>query len=368
MEHSTLKRRPLRQLIDDRVEVVIGVVVVAFLTVGCFLVLQPFLSALLWGAILAYTTWPIYHELVGRVGGRRTLAASLMTALLALAFVLPIIIVGSSAVDGVNRLLDIFRTIFADGIPPAPVWLGTVPIIGPPILDLWREVSLNASELWTLLQPYFSTIRDFLIGLALNIGSGLIEISLAVFAAFFFYRDGERAVRLARAVGSRIAGERISLLIELVGDTMKSVVFGVVGTALIQGALCGIGFWIAGIPSAFVLGFICFITALLPLGPAVIWLPIDIWLFMRGEIGWGIFLLIWGMLIVGGLDNFIRPWLISRAGKLGFLPGFLGVIGGAFAFGFLGIFLGPVLLAVGLAVLQGWIEPEQAAENTKEAV
>ncbi|SNB65440.1 Predicted PurR-regulated permease PerM [Arboricoccus pini] len=357
------QRRPLRQLIDDRVEIVIGIVAVALLVVGCFMVLQPFLSALLWGAILAYSTWPIYQTVKRRLGGRSTLAASLMTLLLAMAFVLPIVVVGSSAVDGVNRLLDIFRTIFANGIPPAPIWLNGVPIIGPPIVEAWQEISLNASELWTLLQPYFSTIRDFLIALAVSVGGGLIEISLAVFAAFFFYRDGELVVGQARAIGTRIAGERISSLMETVGDTMKSVVFGVVGTALIQGALCGIGFWITGIPSAFVLGFICFVTALLPLGPAVIWLPIDVWLFMRGEIGWGIFLLIWGVLIVGGLDNVIRPWLISRGGSLGFLPGFLGVVGGAFAFGFLGIFLGPVLLAVGIAVVGGWVDPESPADS-----
>jgi predicted PurR-regulated permease PerM len=261
MDDIPQAKRRLRQLIDDRVEIVIGIVAVAFLVIGCFLVLQPFLSALLWGAILAYTTWPIYNGLQHRLGGRRTLAASLMTMSLAMAFVLPIVLVGTSAVDGVNRLLDIFQTIFADGIPPAPTWLHRIPLIGPPIVDVWQEVSLNASELWTLLQPYFSTIRDFLISLAVNVGSGLIEITLAVFAAFFFYRDGEYAVRQARAIGGRIAGERISGLMEIVGGTMKSVVFGVVGTALIQGALCGVGFWITGIPSAFVLGFICFIMA-----------------------------------------------------------------------------------------------------------
>lgn len=348
----------VRRQLDERLELAIGIGALAILLIGCFLVLRPFLSALLWSVVLAYTTWPLYTWLSERLRGRRSLAAALMTLLLTIAFVLPLVLVGSSAVDGVRGLINIFNEVFAGGLPALPAWLITLPLIGKPLSDLWSGLAAGTSGLIELLRPYFTTIQDAAVSLAVSLGGGVVEITLSVFITFFLYRDGDTAVAQAKAVGGRIVGDRAQHLFEVAGGTVKGVVYGIVGTALIQGTLSAIGFWIAGVPSAFVLGFICFFLALIPMiGPPIVWVPITIWLFTQGEIAWGIFMAIWGAVVVSSSDNFIRAWLISRSSKLTFLVVFLGVVGGALAFGFLGIFLGPVLLAVGFAMLKDWIEP-----------
>jgi len=356
-ELVTTTPRARRQL-DERLELAIGIGALAILLVGCFLVLRPFLSALLWSVVLAYTTWPLYTWLTERLGGRRSLAAGLMTLLLTIAFVLPLVLVGSSAVDGVRGLINIFNEVFAGGLPALPAWLVALPLIGRPLDDLWSGLAVGTSGLIELLRPYFTTIQEAAVSLAVSLGGGVVEITLSVFITFFLYRDGDTAVAQAKAVGGRIVGDRAQHLFEVAGGTVKGVVYGIVGTALIQGTLSAIGFWVAGVPSAFVLGFICFFLALIPMiGPPIVWVPITIWLFTQGEIAWGIFMAIWGAVVVSSSDNFIRAWLISRTSKLTFLVVFLGVVGGALAFGFLGIFLGPVLLAVGFAMLKDWIEP-----------
>jgi predicted PurR-regulated permease PerM len=353
-DEALIGTRSRRQL-DQRLELAIGLTAVGLLLVGCFLVLRPFLSALLWGAVLAYTTWPLYQRVLAAVGGRRTAAASLMTIGLAIAFVLPLVLVGSSAVDGVRRLIAIVEEVFGRGLPPLPAWVATLPFVGGWIAELWEGLTAGTSGAIDLLRPYLTTLQDAAVGLAVSLGGGLIEITLSVLITFFLYRDGDAVVLQAKAVGGRIVGDRAQHLFEVAGGTVKGVVYGIVGTALIQGALSAIGFWVAGVPSAFVLGFICFFLALIPMiGPPVVWGPVTIWLFTQGEIAWGIFMLVWGAVVVSSSDNFIRAWLISRTSKLTFLVVFLGVVGGAIAFGFLGIFLGPVLLAVGFAVLKDW--------------
>jgi predicted PurR-regulated permease PerM len=355
------------RLVNERIELAIGVAAIGILLIGCFLVLRPFLSALLWGTILAYTTWPLYRRLVELLGNRWTVAAIVMTVLLALAFVAPLVLVGSSAADGIARLIEMIRELYATGLPDLPAWIANLPILGAIASEFWEQLAAGTSGLVEILQPYLVTLRDFAITLGVGVGSGILEITLSVFAAFFFYRDGEFAVQRARAVGGRLIGDRASKLFEVAGVTIKGVVYGVIGTALIQGGLSGIGFWVVGIPSAFVLGFICFFLALLPFGPPVVWIPIAIWLFSQGELWRAVFLVVWGLVVVGSSDNFIRPWLISRSSRLTFLPVFLGVVGGAVAFGFLGIFLGPVLLAVGFAVLNDWVEPEVAQADRRAA-
>lgn len=346
--------------LDERIELAIGIAAIAVLVIGCFLVLRPFLGALLWAIILVYATWPLYRMLTRATGGRRSLAALVMTTLLATAFVLPIGLFGTSAADGVARLNEIVRQLFAFGPPLPPEWLGGIPVAGSFLHALWLELVTNTGSLAAMLQPYLAAIRDFAITLAVGLGGGLLEMTLSVIATFFFYRDGEAFTSRAREVGERIAGERMQHLLDVAGRTVLGVVYGIIGTAIVQGLMAVIGFMIAGLKGALALGFLTLFLALIPMGPPLVWIPVSIWLFTEDRWGMALFMALWGTFVISGIDNVVRPWLISRGSSMSFLMVFLGVVGGALAFGFLGLFLGPVLLALGLAVLGYWTSGEES--------
>lgn len=345
---------------DERFELAIGIAGISVLVLGCMLVLRPFISALAWGGVLAYASWPIYLRIRHKVGGRATLAALLTTLMLATAFVLPLILVGTSMADAGGLVVDRLKGVIELGVPPPPAWIGDIPIIGGALLGGWQDVSGSSTGLFDLIQPYLATARDFAIQLSLGLGGGLVELTFSVISVFFILRQGEMVVETAEGVGRRIAGDRTKHLLEVAGATIKGVVYGIVGTALVQALLAWIGFWVAGLQGAFPLAVATFFLALLPMGPPFIWAPLAIWLISQGSMGYGIFLGLWGLLVISGVDNVLRPYLISQSSNLSFALVFIGVIGGALAFGFLGIFLGPVLLAVGTVALRDWIGRKQS--------
>jgi predicted PurR-regulated permease PerM len=185
---------------------------------------------------------------------------------------------------------------------------------------------------------------------------------LSIFIAFFLFRDGAAlGERLTTAI-DRIAGEKGVRLLTVAAKTVRGVVYGILGTALVQGVLAGIGYFIAGVPGAALLALLTFFFSVIPaVGTGLVWIPVAIWLFHQGSTGWGIFMIIWG-LIVGNVDNVVKPWLISQGSDMPFVLIFFGVIGGALAFGFIGVFLGPTLLAVGYRIVDEWT-PKPAAAN-----
>ncbi len=349
------------RLVDPRVELAIGLVALAALGFGVLLVLLPFLSALLWAAILAYAASPLHGRLERLLRGRVGLAAGLATILLAVALLLPLVLVGRQIADGITLLVDSVRQLLEVGMPPPPEWLFDLPTVGPQLVDAWNRLAEDLGDLPGLVQPWLATARDFAIRAGLALGSGLFELALSLTATFFFLRDGRHLVEQTRRAGERILGERAQHLLEVAGSTVRGVVYGFVGTAIVQGAVAAIGFALVGIPGALTLGVLTFFTGLLPaIGPPLVWLPLAGWLLVQGQTAAGLFLAAYGFFVISGIDNLIRPWLISRESNLSFLLTFLGVVGGAYAFGFLGIFIGPVLLALGRAILQDWIRPEPA--------
>ena len=186
------------------------------------------------------------------------------------------------------------------------------------------------------------------------LGVGLFELGLSVFIAFFFYRHGRQMVVYVRESAESIAGPRARRLLEVVGATVKGVVYGLIGTALAQALLAGIGFWIAGVPQALVLGFVTFVLSFVPGGPPLVWGSVALWLFFRGDVWWGIFVAAWGLLLVSSIDNVLRPYLLSQSNSLPVVLGLFGFVGGLLAFGFIGVFLGPTLLAVGYSLFLEW--------------
>jgi predicted PurR-regulated permease PerM len=351
---------------EFRLEQALAAVALALLVVGCFLVLRPFLSALMWAVILAYSVWPVFAWLERKLNGRRWLAALITTILIAVFLVGPLITVGSSLADDAARVAQWVRLMVQDGPPAPPAWLHDLPYVGPQLAEFWAERAADQTRLLQDIQPYIGSLRDFALASGITLGQGVLELTLSIIAAYFLLRDG-RAVgeRLDRA-GQRLAGARAHRLIEVAGNTIRGVVYGILGTALAQALLAAVGLWMAGIPGPLFLGVLVFFLSPLPIGPPLVWLPAALWLFYQGETGWGVFLVIWGTVVVSGVDNILKPLLISRGGNLPLLLVFLGVLGGAVAFGFMGLFLGPTLLAVGFTLLQEWSAGRDADDPSRQ--
>jgi predicted PurR-regulated permease PerM len=198
------------------------------------------------------------------------------------------------------------------------------------------------------------------------LGSGLVQLALSILIAFFFFRDGSVLAKTLTTAVEWIGGEPGKHLLEAAGKTVRGVVYGILGTALVQAILAGIGFLIAGVPGAALLALLTFFLSVVPVGPPLVWVPAALWLFSKGSTGWGIFILIWGA-FYSTIDNFIKPWLISQGSAMPFLLIFFGVIGGALAFGFIGVFIGPTLLAVGYRLVEVWAATHRVAATADVA-
>ena len=350
--------------IRTQLEKNLGWILLALLLGGCLMVMLPFVTALLWGSVLSIACWPLYRRLVRWLRGRRTLAASVMALGMICLILLPFVVVGWNLGDNVKELAAATRRWIDAGPPAPPAWLAKVPGIGPTAVEQWKSLAADSSKLMDTAKRFIEPASSWLLGVGLALGRGLLQLTLSILVAFVLFRDGGNAAERLTAVVDRIAGERGRHLLEVAGNTVRGVVYGILGTALVQAVMAGIGFLIAGVPGAGLLALLTFFLSVLPMGPPLVWLPAAIWLFNQGHTGWGIFMVIWGVL-VSSVDNFVKPWLISQGSAMPFLLIFCGVIGGAIAFGFIGVFIGPTLLAVGYRLVGEWIanHPVPAASD-----
>ncbi len=332
--------------------------------IGCVLVLYPFLSALLWAGILVYTTWPVFDRLRLFLRLRRAPAALLMVALTAVLLVLPIAVAAPGSADDVTHLRHVIMDGLRAGLPDAPLWVFDIPLLGPTIGDLWNRSAADIGIMLEALRPYFGIIVEDGLSLLLGIANGVLMFLLALFVAFFFYVYGEPIAARLRLLLHRIAGVQADRLITVTGATVRGVVYGILGTAVVQGILTAFGLWLSGVPRPVLLGAVAGFLAVLPVGAPLVWIPASIWLLGSGHLGWGIFLAIYGAGAISGSDSLIRPWFISRGAQLPFLLTVLGVLGGALAFGLLGIFLGPVLLGIGYTLVNEWARGADPGEIT----
>jgi len=335
---------------------IFGLIALGLLGIGCFLVLRPFLSALLWAAILAFTTWPAFKLLRERTGLSPSWAAVVMVLAGFLLIGLPIALATPTSREEVEALRRGAERALTEGLPAAAGFLTGLPFIGGYIGEWSSSLDATFAGLLETLKPYAGTLAQSGLSILLAVLSGIAELLLALLLAFFFYRDGPAMAERAEAMMEKLGGPRTRHLIQLVADVTRGVVYGLLGTAVAQGVLTTFGLWIAGVPQPVLLGVIAGIISILPVGAPLVWVPATIWLFVQGSWGWGIFMGIYGAAGISSVDNVIRPWLISRGADLPLLLTLLGAIGGVLAFGFLGLFLGPVLLAVGYSLLKDWAE------------
>lgn len=330
---------------------IVGLVALAALAAGCLLVLRPFISALLWAVILAFSTWPVFEVLRDRLRLSRGLAAAVMVMAMFLLIGLPIALAAPTSRDEVEALRASIEGLFTEGLPGLGAWLSGLPVVGPWIHDWIGNAEFDLLGLAGLLRPYAGTLTQQAVSVLLAVLSGLAELLLAIFLAFFFFRDGPAMAARVQALAQRLAGETGSRMLRLAADVTRGVVWGLVGTALAQGLLAGIGLWVAGVPQPVLLGVVTGVISIFPVGAPLVWAPAGLWLLSQGQTGWGIFMLLYGGLVVSSVDNIIRPWAIARGADLPLLLTLMGALGGVLAFGFLGLFLGPVVLAVGYALL-----------------
>jgi predicted PurR-regulated permease PerM len=353
------------QKLRSRLERNLGGTIMVALLAGCLIVLRPFVSALLWAAVLAYSTWPIYRRLLRWLGNRRALVALLMTAAMMLLILVPFVIVGTTLADNVKDLTGAARRLIQEGPPAAPAWLARLPVVGKQATDYWQSLAADSAKLWTQAQRLIEPVSSWLLEVGFALGAGLMQLALSIFIAFFLFRDGASlAEHLTNAVG-RVGGDRGLYLLDVAGSTVRGVVYGILGTALVQAVMIGFGFFIAGVPGVGLLALLTFFVSIVPgVGTALIWVPAALWLFHQGSSGWGIFMLCWGV-AVASIDNVVKPWLISQGSDMPFILIFFGVLGGALTFGFIGVFLGPTLLAVGARLVGEWTATNPvAAEQT----
>ena len=243
-----------------------------------------------------------------------------------------------------------------------PAWLAKVPVVGQQATERWQVLATDSAKLLEATKRFIEPVASLLLIASVAIGRGLFQLALSIFIAFFLFRDGLAIGERLTAGVQRIGGERGMHLLEVAGNTVRGVVYGILGTGLVQALMAGIGFFIAGVPGAALLALLTFFVSVVPVGPPLVWIPAALWLFYQGSTGWGIFMLAWGVL-VSSVDNVVKPWLISQGSDLPFILIFFGVLGGALVFGFIGVFIGPTLLAVGYRLVEEWAALNREVPN-----
>lgn len=327
---------------------------ITLLTCGCLYVMAPFLAAMLFAAAVVISSWPLYQRLLRRCRGRRTLAASTMTLTLTLLVLIPIALVGYHLADSLGHLFEQLRVAIDSGAVAPPAWIRAIPLVGTHIDDYLVELIGSREQMMALGRRMLEPGRHYLAASGIVLGTGIAQMALAAFVAFFFYRDGLTLLRAIAVTMQRVTGDNAAHILRTVSQTVRGVMYGLLGTALAQALVAAVGFAVAGVPAVPLLSVLVFVLSLVPVGPPLVWGGAALWLFSQGENGWAIFMVVWGTLLISGVDNVVKPMLISRGSSLPFLLTLLGVLGGVLAFGFVGIFIGPTLLAVGYSLLADW--------------
>jgi predicted PurR-regulated permease PerM len=340
----------------DLTRTTLAVLSIVGLIVVSFLVVRPFLAATVWAATLVVATWPFMRRLQSTFGGRRWAAVTLMTLLLLFLVLIPLSMAISSIATHAGRLMDLPDAAAAAArLPPPPTWLSDVPLVGRPVAEKWKSlVESSTEDMVQLVRPYAKSVTEWFLAAAGSFGGTVLHLFLTIGIAAILYAKGEMAADWCRLFGRRLADERGEEVVDLAGGAIRGVAFGVILTALAQTFATGIALTAAGVPQAGFLTAIVLVLCLAQIGPILVVLPAIIWLFATDQTVSGIILVVIGVPAVL-MDNFLRPVLIKRGADLPLLLIILGVIGGLLAFGVLGLFLGPVILAVTYTLLQHWV-------------
>jgi predicted PurR-regulated permease PerM len=333
----------------------LGVVFLFALIAASMWILWPFLGAVLWATMIVVATWPVLIMVQRWLLNRRWLAVTAMTILLLAVFVVPFSVVIGALIQNFQEITDLTAALSKFTLPPPPDWLGKIPMVGPRMASSWNEfAALSREELATRLSPYLGGVVRWLVQQIGSLGLLLAQILLTVLVSSVLYATGESAAATALRFGSRLAGERGEQAVRLAGHAIRGVALGVVLTALVHAVLGGIGLAVVGVPFAILLTALMFISAVVQVGVVPVLLCAVGWLYWTGNTTSGTVLLVW-TIVIAPVDNILRPILIKQGADLPLLLILAGVIGGMLAFGIVGLFVGPVVLAVSYTLFTAWI-------------
>jgi predicted PurR-regulated permease PerM len=351
---------------ENQRDITRGVLAVLFIValIGSSIwILRPFLGAIVWAATIVVATWPLMISVQTWLWGKRALAVTAMTLLLLGVLVVPLTFAIGTIVSNVDEIVAWTKSLAAFKTPSPPAWLANLPLIGARAAQLWRYVAAaGIEEVTARAAPYAGGVILWFVAQLGGVGVLLVEFLLTVILAAAMYANGERATQRLVRFGRRLAGPGGENAVFLAGQTIRGVALGVVVTALAQAVFAGLGLVIAGVPFAAVLTGAMLFLSIAQIGVVPVLAAAVAWLYWTGDSAWGTFLLVW-TIVAGTMDNFLRPILIKRGADLPLLLVFAGVVGGLLAFGLIGIFVGPVVLAVADALLTAWIDTEPTDPN-----
>ncbi|RBP14942.1 AI-2E family transporter YdiK [Pseudocitrobacter faecalis] len=356
----------------DIPQILLSVLFLALMIIACLWIIQPFILGFAWAATIVIATWPVLLRLQRILFGRRSLAVLVMTLLLFLLFVIPIALLVNSVVDGSAPLIHDITS----GTLELPdfAWLNSIPFVGAKLDQGWHSLlDMGGSAIMAKVRPYIGTTTTWFVGQAAHIGRFLLHCGLMLLFSALLYWQGEKVAFGIRYFATRLASKRGDAAVLLAGQAIRAVALGVVVTALTQAILGGIGLAITGVPYATLLTVVMIFSCLVQLGPLIVLIPSIIWLYWTGDTTWGTVLLVWSC-VVGTMDNFIRPVLIRMGADLPMILILSGVIGGLVAFGMIGLFIGPVVLAVSWRLFDAWMhevpppttDPDQVLEELQQ--
>lgn len=353
---------PERSLIS--VDHVAAWAIVAIILAAAALTLLPFLPAIVWGAILAIDLTPIHIRIVNWVGGRRHLAAVLSATFLTLVLIIPTAAITYAVAQYVPSAIVWVRDVLNHGLPPPPQGLRSVPTFGRYFEQGWIALSEKGS---TIIAQFSSEIRGGVNWLLLEtgvIGTFVFEFAFAILLAGVVLANHDRAASTVRTFVEKTSGNNGLEMLDLAVSTTRSVVRGVMGTALVQAIVATFAYIIAGVPGWPLLGALTFMATVIQIGPPLVWIPVAIWLWLLGDYVWALFLVAWGVIVVNMIDNVLKPYLMSKGSNLPMLLSFIGGLGGFLEWGIVGVFIGPVVLAVAYDLVLRWMrQPRPAAAD-----
>jgi predicted PurR-regulated permease PerM len=354
---------------EKQIETLISLSIIALLIIGSIVLVFPFLPAILWAVVFAVTAWPFFVKVEKALGGRTTLAALTLTLLLALIFFAPMVYVGPKLVNRASIAFDYAKGLMENGLGPPPLWVKGLPLIGERLEGIWHDIGQDTPELIEVVKPHIKNILSSIVSAGAGMARVVLLTILSLIFFFFLLKEGRRIRIGLEAMAVRLGGEKGRQLLFVAGATMRSVVYGILGTAIAQGIMAIVGLWISGVPNPVFIGLVAGFFALIPIGLIqVVLLPAAGWLIFKGHVAWGIFLAIWSFTVIGNIDNFVRPMLISRGAKIPFLVILLGVVGGLAVGGFIGLFVGATLLSVFFTLMKEWVAvPDENSNAARPA-
>lgn len=325
------------------------------LAVGCWRVLAPFFPAMMFAAAVASSSWPLFVHLRRRLGERQRLASLLACVLMVAAALGPVVLLMTALAEGAAWTLQLLADATANGLPPLPLWVQRLPLLGAPLAQGWADIGADPHQLKGLLSYAAVPAREAVVFTGRVLGNAAMQGLLTTLLLYFLYRHGDALARCLRQAAFRLGGRFALELLHTASASVSGVTFGVLGAGVAQGVVATLGFTLAGVPNAFFLGAITFVVSMVPIGPPIVWAGAAIWLFRQSHAGWAAFMVLYGMFGISTIDNVVKPMLISRANHLPFVITLMGVIGGVLSFGVTGVVLGPTIVALCLDLGGYWL-------------